>query len=75
MALATATAEVRAKLGCRCGEEDGAEIGKRGAGWLGRALAVMKARPGASWPARTERWRRAAVAGHTRRAGSAGVDH
>ena len=45
------------------------------AGWLGRALVVMKARPGASWPARTERWRRAAVAGDTRRAGSAGVGH
>jgi len=28
LALATATAEVRAELGCRCGEEDGAEIGK-----------------------------------------------
>ena len=28
LALATATAEVRAELGCRCGEEDRAEIGK-----------------------------------------------
>ena len=68
LALATATAEVRAELGCRCPEEDGAEIGKRGAGWLGRALAVMKARPGASWPARTDRRRRAAVSRATRRA-------
>ena len=28
LALAMATAEVRAKLGCRCGEEDRAENGK-----------------------------------------------
>ena len=30
----------------------------------------MKACPGAAWPAQTERWRRAAVAGDTRRVGS-----
>ena len=28
LVTAMATAEVRAKLGCRCGEEDGAENGK-----------------------------------------------
>ena len=39
LVTAMATAEVRAELGCRCGEEDGAEIGKRGAGWRGVARA------------------------------------
>ena len=40
------------------------------AGWLGRALAVMKARPGAAWPARSGRGRRATAVGDTRRAAS-----
>ena len=58
-----------------CGRSAAAAAGKKGrqkgngsAGRLGRTLAVMKARPGAAWPARTEHWRRAAVAGDTRRA-------
>ena len=35
-------------------------------------LAVLKPRSGASWPDRTEQWRRAAIAADTRRASSAG---
>jgi len=51
------------------GEANGVRGGVRaGAGDL-------KARPGAAWPARTEQRRRAAVAGDTRRANSAGVGH
>ena len=51
------------------GEANGVRGGVRaGAGDL-------KARPDAAWPARTEQRRRAAVAGDTRRANSAGVGH
>ena len=45
------------------------------AGWLGRALATLRPRSGAAWPARSGQRRRAAVAGDTRRANSAGVGH
>ena len=44
-----------------------------GESWRGRVemerahAGVKKARPGALWPARTERWRRAAVVNSTRR--------
>ena len=41
---------------------------KWSAGRLGRTLAGLRPRPGAAWPTRTERWRRVAVAGDTRRA-------
>ena len=34
---------------------------KWSAAGVGRTLAGLRPRPGASWPARTERWRRAAV--------------
>ena len=51
------------------GEANGVRGGVRaGAGDL-------KARPGAAWPARTEQRRRAAIAGDTRHANSAGVGH
>ena len=51
------------------GEANGVRGGVRaGAGDL-------KARPGAAWPVRTEQRRRAAIAGDTRRANSAGVGH
>jgi len=43
-----------------------------GAGWLGQTLAGLRPRSGASWPAQSGRWRRAAVAVDMRRAGSAG---
>ena len=58
-----------------CGRSAAAAAGKKGrqkgngsAGRLGRVLAVMKARPGTAWPARSGRWRRAATATSTRRA-------
>ena len=38
-----------------------------GARWLGQTLAGLRPRPGASWPARTDRRRRAAVSRATRR--------
>ena len=64
-----------AGMAAAAGEEEGRGNEKWSVEGVGRTLAVMKARPGASWPARTERWRRVAVAGDTRRAGSAGVGH
>ena len=35
----------------RCGEEEGREKRKEGAGRLGQVLAGLRPRPGASWPA------------------------
>ena len=73
-----ATAELRELGGC-CG---GARTGEGGGGnakteaWLSAGGAgELKARPGASWPARTDRRRRAAVSRATRRAKPAGVGH
>ena len=50
-----ATAELR-ELGCCCGEEERPEKRKEGAGQLGQALAGLRPRSGASWPARSGRW-------------------
>ena len=69
-----ATAELR-ELGGYCGEEERPEKRSEGAEWLGQKLAGLRPRPGASWPARTECWRRAAVAGDTRRQCSVPVGH
>jgi len=41
-----------------------------GAEWLGRVLATLRPRSGASWPGWAEQRQRAAVAGDTRRASS-----
>ena len=64
---AMATAELQRSAAAAAGKK-GRQKGNGSAGRLGRVLAVMKARPGAAWPARSGRWRRAAVAGDTRRA-------
>ena len=64
-----ATAEQR-ELGCCCGDEERLRQSKWRRGMARAGAGVMKARSGAAWPARTERWRRAAVAGDTRRADS-----
>ena len=57
------------------GEEGGRGEAKMERGATRADAGVMKARPGASWPARTECWRRAAVAGDTRRQCSVPVGH
>ena len=44
-------------------------------GWVRAGAGVMKARPGASWPARTDWRRHAAVARATRRAKPVDVGH
>ena len=69
-----ATTGARRCGGCLRAKEAEAKR-KWSAAGVGRTLAVMKACPGALWPARTECWRRAAIAGDTRRADSAGVGH
>jgi len=63
----------RARLSLRRGRRSRKWEMKRGAT---RANAGgVKARSGAAWPARSGRWRRAAVAGDTRRANSVPVGH
>ena len=47
--------------------EEGAGNETEGAGRCGRVLAGLRPCPGAAWPARSGRWRRAAAAGDTRR--------
>ena len=59
-------------LGYCCGEERGRENENGEHGRERADAGVLKPRSGASWPARSGRWRRAAVAADTRRAGSAG---
>jgi len=71
---AMATAGLREPGGCCC-EEEKAPGAKWERGMARAGAGVMKARSGAAWPARSGQRRRAAVAGDTRRANSAGVGH
>ena len=48
---------------------------KWGAGWIGRALAVLKPRSGSSLPRWARHWRRAANSHATRRLDSEPVGH
>jgi len=66
LCAAMATAELRELGGCCC-EEERPRRSKWGRGTARADAGVMKARSGASWPARSGRWRRAAVAADTRR--------
>ena len=69
LCAAMATAELRELGGCCC-EEERPRRSKWGRGTARADAGVMKARSGASWPARSGRWRHAAVTADTRRSRS-----
>ena len=75
LSSAMAPAALGAGMAAAAGEEEGRGNEKRSAEGVGRALAGLRPRPGAAWPARSGHWRRAAVAVDTRRAVPAGVGH
>ena len=75
LSSAMAPAALGAGMAAAAGEEDGRGNEKRSAEGVGRALAGLMPRSGASWPARSGRWRRAAIAADTRRTVPAGVGH
>jgi len=56
-----ATTGARRCGGCLRAKKEAEAKRKWSAAGVGRTLAGLRPRPGASWPARTERWRRAAV--------------
>ena len=62
---------VRRRSAAAAAREKGRGEAKMERGATRADAGVMKARPGASWPGWAEQRRRAAVAGDTRRAGSA----
>ena len=70
-----APAALGAGMAAAAGEEEGRGNEKRSAEGVGRALAGLRPRSGASWPARSGCWQRVAVAADTRRAVPAGVGH
>ena len=63
-----APAALGAGMAAAAGEEEGRGNEKRSAEGVGRTLAGLRPHPGASWPARTDQRRRAAVSRATRRA-------
>jgi len=70
-----APAALGAGMAAAAGEEESRGNEKRSAEGVGRALAGLRPLPGASWPARTDRRRRAAVSRATRRAKPVDVGH
>ena len=75
LSSAMESAALGAGMAAAAGEEEGRGNEKRSAEGVGRALAGLRPRSDASWPARSGRWRRAAVTADTRHAVPAGVGH
>ena len=68
LSSAMAPVALGAGMAAAAGEEEGRGNEKRSVEGVGRTLARLRPRPGASWPARTDRRRRAAISRATRRA-------
>ena len=68
LSSAMAPAALGAGMAAAAGEEEGRGNEKRSAEGVGRTLAGLRPRLGASWPAQIDRRRRAAVSRATRRA-------
>ena len=68
LSSAMAPAALGAGMAAAAGEEEGRGNEKWSAEGVGRTLVGLRLRPGALWPTRTDRRRRAAVSRATRRA-------